>query len=89
MAEKEVFMTTEEENLKGQIKYLKEVIEFKKQSDLFIVIDSPIEDFGIDRCQQLEQHLDKALVPLGLCRTGSGKLENQTLIFFRQFAETL
>jgi len=85
----EVYMTTEEENLKARIKYLEELLEVKKQHSFCVVIDQPIEEFGIERCQQLEKQLDEAVVPIGFKRTGSGKLENQTVIFFRCFAEAV
>lgn len=54
------------------------------EDDLCVIIRSPIEEFGVGRCQQIEQELDKALAPLGFKRIGTEKAE-QTYIRFRCF----
>lgn len=51
--------------------------------DLCVIIREPIEEFGVERCQQLEERLDKALVPIGFTRTGSDKTKSQIYIHFR------
>lgn len=59
------------------------------EDDLCVIIRQPIEEFGVERCQQIEEHLDDALIPLGFSRTGSEKTENQIYIRFRCFAVAL
>ena len=57
--------------------------------DLCVIIRSAIEDFGVARCQQIEEHLDKTLVPLGFTRTGSDKTESQIYLHYRCFGVAL
>ena len=57
--------------------------------DLCIIIRQPIEEFGVERCQQVEEALDDAPIPLGFSREGSEKTESQIYIRFRCFAVAL
>lgn len=64
-------------------------IEYASDDDLCVIIRQPIEEFGIERCQQIEKELDKVLVPLGFNRIGSDKTNNQIFIRFKCFAVAL
>lgn len=57
--------------------------------DMCLIINQPIDEFGIARFQQIEQELDTVLVPLGFHRVGSDKTENQIHIRYRCFAVAL
>ncbi len=52
------------------------------EEDLCVVIRCSIEDFGVERCQEIEKMLDKAFLPFGYMRVGSDKEHDQIFIRF-------
>lgn len=85
MTDVETDMTTLEELQKARIKVLEDIVG-KGYADMRLVINSSIEDFGVDLKHLVEELADKAFVPAGLCRTGSFVSENHIVINYRRFA---